>query len=116
MHWIHLTSEDQIQNMIVRSQEKPQVIFKYSSRCYLSEIVFRRLQKDCCPKHIDFYFLDLIVHPHISQKVTEYFKVDHQSPQVLLIRDGECIFEESHSNITLEEIMEHAHPPVRVSA
>ena len=107
MHWIHLTNEDQLQNIIVRSQEKPQVIFKYSSRCYLSEIVFRRLQKNCCPDHVDFYFLDLIVHHDISQKVAEVFKTPHQSPQVLMIKDGECVFEESHSNISLEEIVEH---------
>ncbi|TMI94013.1 MAG: DUF2847 family protein [Bacteroidetes bacterium] len=42
MHWIHLTDEDQLQKIIVRSQEKPQVIFKYSSHCDLSEIIFQR--------------------------------------------------------------------------
>ena len=108
MHWIHLTDEDQIQNIIVRSQEKPQVIFKYSKRCYLSEVVFGRLQKDCCPEQIDFYFLDLLAYRNISNKVSETFGVDHQSPQILLIKDGECIFDESHSEISMEEILEHA--------
>ena len=107
MHWIHLTEENQIQNIIIRSQEKPQVIFKYSNRCFLSEVIFRRLQKDCCPEAIDFYFLDLLAFRGISDKITEVFHVPHQSPQILLIRDGECIFEESHSEISLEEIMEH---------
>ena len=108
MHWIHLTDEDQLQNIIVRSQEKPQVIFKYSNRCYLSSVVFDRLQKDCCPEQIDFYFLDLIAYRSISNKVSELFDVTHQSPQILLIKDGECVFNESHSEICLEEILEHA--------
>jgi len=108
MHWIHLTDEDQLQNIIVRSQEKPQVIFKYSNRCYSSEIIFQRLQQDCCPEQIDFYFLDLITFRNISDKIAETFNVDHQSPQILLIRDGECIFNESHSEISLEEILEHS--------
>lgn len=108
MHWIHLTDESQLQKIIVRSQEKPQVIFKYSSHCHLSEVVFQRLQKKCCPERIDFYFLDLIVHESISKKVTETFHVIHQSPQILLIRDGECVFEEGHSEISLEGILEHA--------
>jgi bacillithiol system protein YtxJ len=107
MHWIHLTEEDQIQNVIIRSQEKPQVIFKYSNRCFLSETIFHRLQKNCCPEKIDFYFLDLVAYRNISDKVSEVFHVHHQSPQILLIKDGECIFEESHSEISLEEIMEH---------
>jgi bacillithiol system protein YtxJ len=108
MHWIHLTDEDQLQNIIVRSQEKPQVIFKYSNRCFLSEVIFRRLQKDCCPEQLDFYFLDLLSFRAVSDKVSDTFHVDHESPQILLIRDGECIFEESHSEISMEEILEHA--------
>jgi len=108
MHWIHLTDEDQLQKIIVRSQEKPQVIFKYSSHCCQSETIFKRLQKNCCPEHIDFHFLDLIAHTNISEKVSEKFRVPHQSPQILLIKDGECIFDDSHSEICLQEIMEHA--------
>lgn len=108
MHWIHLTDEDQVQKVIIRSQEKPQVIFKYSNRCFLSELIFRRLQKNCCPERMDFYFLDLIAYGNISDKISKTFGIPHQSPQILVIRDGECVFEESHSEISLEEIMEHA--------
>jgi len=107
MHWIHFTDEDQLQKIIVRSQEKPQVIFKYNSNCSLSEITFHRLQKDCCPDHMDFYFLDLKDHPEISEKVAEAFQIPHQSPQVLLINDGQCIFHKGHSEISLTEIVEH---------
>jgi len=107
MHWIHLTDEDQLQNVLVRSQEKPQVIFKYSNDCFLSEVIFRRLQENCCPEQIDFYFLDLVAYRNISDKVEETFNVNHQSPQILLIKDGECIFDESDSEICLDEIMEH---------
>jgi bacillithiol system protein YtxJ len=107
MHWIHLTDEDQLQKIIVRSQEKPQVIFKYSTECQSSEVIFQRLQKDCCPKHVDFHFLDLTIYQNISAKICDTFHVPHQSPQILLIKDGECIFEESHSEISLEKILEH---------
>jgi len=108
MHWIHLTDEGQLQNILVRSQEKPQVIFKYSNRCYLSEVVFNRLQKDCCPEQMDFYFLDLVAYRNISNRIVDTFHVPHQSPQILLIRDGVCVFHESHSEICLDEIIEHA--------
>ena len=108
MHWIHLTDEDQLQKIIVRSQEKPQVIFKYSSKCDLSEAIFARLQKNCCPEHVDFHFLDLIAHENISKKILETFHVADQSPQILLIKEGECTYQESRSEISLEEIMEHA--------
>lgn len=107
MHWIHLTDEDQLQKIVVRSQEKPQVIFKYSSCCDLSETIFQRLQKKCCPQHVDFHFLDLSGHANISEKVSTVFQVSDLSPQILIIKDGECIFNESHPEICLEQIMEH---------
>ena len=108
MHWIHLTDEGQLQKIIVRSQEKTQVIFKYSTHCNLSEAMLNRLQNNCCPKHMDFHFLDLISHEDISSKISEKFHVAHQSPQVLLIKDGQCIFQQSNPEISFEEIMERA--------
>jgi len=107
MHWIHLTAEDQLQKIIVKSQEKPQVIFKYSSCCHFSEVVFQRLQKTCCPGDIDFYFLDLTNYQHISEKISETLRVPHQSPQILVINAGQCIFHESHPEISLEGILQH---------
>ncbi len=108
MHWIHLTNEGQLQDIVVRSQERSQVIFKYSSRCSLSDIIYKRLQTKCCPQSADFYFLDLITYRTISQQIAEKFQVQHQSPQVLVIRDGECIFDESHMSIDPEELLEQA--------
>jgi len=48
----------------------------------------------------------LTIYQNISAKVSETFRVPQQSPQILLIKEGECIFE-SNSEISLEEIMEH---------
>ena len=107
MHWIHLTHEDQLQKIVVRSQEKPQVIFKYSSCCNLSETIFQSLQKKRCPQHVDFHFLDLTGHADIAEKVSTIFQVSDLSPQILIIKDGECIFNESHPEICFEQIMEH---------
>jgi|SRR4030095_7844919 bacillithiol system protein YtxJ len=106
MHWIHLTDEDQLQKIIVRSQEKPQVIFKYSSHCQVSETILQRLHRSCCPEHIDFHFLDLIAYNNISQKLSEIFHVSQQSPQIIVIKDGEPIFEETSPEVSLEEIVE----------
>jgi monothiol bacilliredoxin len=107
MHWIHLTDEDQLQKIIVRSEEKPQVIFKYSSQCKVSEIILQRLQNSCCPEHIDFHFLDLMTYENISHKLSETFHVPEQSPQIILIKDGGSIFEESNAEISLQNILEH---------
>ena len=108
MEWIHLTDERQLNNIILKSQQKAQVIFKHSNRCSISSVAFQRLQRATHPGEIDFYFLDLIRYRPISNKIAEVFKVRHESPQVLVIKDGKCIFNESHLSIDMHEIIDHA--------
>lgn len=109
MHWIHLTDEEQLKQIISKSQSRPQVIFKHSTRCSISAVALQRLQKVEQPNDIDFYFLDLLNFRNVSGKVVDLFKVEHQSPQVLVIKDRECIYEESHMSISMDEILDHAH-------
>jgi bacillithiol system protein YtxJ len=107
MHWIHLTDEEQLQQIISKSQARPQVIFKHSTRCSISAVALQRLQKTTQPSDIDFYFLDLLANRDLSNRVASIFKVPHESPQVLVVRDGECIYEESHMGISMSEILDH---------
>ncbi len=109
MHWIHLTDEEQLKQIISESQNRPQVIFKHSTRCSTSAVALQRLQKMDQPADIDFYFLDLLAHRSISNRIAEIFKVHHESPQVLVIKDGTCIYDESHLGISMPEIVESAH-------
>lgn len=108
MHWIHLTDEEQLKQIVSNSQVKPQVIFKHSTRCSISAVALQRMQKTAQPSDIDFYFLDLLANRPLSNKIAETFSVQHESPQVLLIRDGECVYEESHLGISMMEIVDQA--------
>jgi bacillithiol system protein YtxJ len=109
MHWIHLTDDEQLKQIITKSQNKPQVIFKHSTRCSISAVALQRLQKVSQPSDVDFYFLDLLSNRQLSNQVADVFKVSHESPQVLVIRDGECVFDESHLGISMNEILDHVH-------
>lgn len=108
MNWIQLTEEGQLEEIISKSNSKPQVIFKHSTRCSISAVAFQRLQKAKQPEGIEFYYLDLLAHRPLSNKVAEVFKVHHESPQVLLIKDRKCIFNESHLGISMQDIAAEA--------
>ena len=108
MNWIPLTSEKQLEQILENSRTKPQVIFKHSIRCGISSMAKSRLERSQPPGSIDFYYLDLINYRNISNRLSELFKIVHESPQVLLIKNGECVYEESHSGIRMEEIIEQA--------
>ncbi len=106
MNWARLTTESQFSEILQKSSVKPQLIFKHSTRCSISSIVLNRLERSATPANIDFHFLDLIAHRNISNIIAEKLSVYHESPQVLLIKNGECVYEESHSGINMPEIIE----------
>jgi bacillithiol system protein YtxJ len=104
MKWIPLLNEQQLEDIKKNSSHTPQVIFKHSSRCSLSGMARNRLDRNESPEGIDFYFLDIINHRNISNKVAKDFQVHHESPQVLIINKGTCVYDESHSGIDMEDI------------
>ena len=106
MNWIALQSETQLLELTQKSADRPQVIFKHSTRCATSAIVKGRLDRANPPHDIDFYYLDLLNHRPISNKIADTFMIRHESPQVLLIRDGQCVYDESHMGITMAGIVD----------
>jgi bacillithiol system protein YtxJ len=108
MNWIKLQTETQLDEIKERSNRRAQLIFKHSTRCSTSALVKGRLERAREPEVIDFYYLDLLNHRPVSNKIADIFGVGHESPQVLLIRDGECIYDESHLAITMDEIIDAA--------
>ena len=108
MNWINLTNEEQLQRIKEKSKDKPQVIFKHSTRCAVSSMAKNRLDKGPAAGHMDFHFLDLIKYRNISNKIAQDFRVYHESPQILVIKDGKSVYDESHSDIDLQEITSYA--------
>lgn len=106
MNWIDFKSNSQINEIIEKSKTRPQVIFKHSTRCSISAMAKGRLERSPAPDNADFHFLDLIAYRSLSNQVSSEFKVSHESPQILVIKNGECIYNESHSSITMDEIEE----------
>lgn len=104
MNWIELRQAEQLDAIKQASLTRPQLIFKHSTRCSISSMAKSRLERSAAPDNIDFYYLDLIQHRDISQLIADQFHVFHESPQVLLIRNGECVYDESHNGIRMEEI------------
>ena len=108
MNWKIITDENQLQEIRDKSFERPQVIFKHSTRCSISSVAKSRLDRASDPEGMDFYYLDLIRYRAISNKISELFEVHHESPQILLIKSGECTYDESHLSISIDEVTQQA--------
>ena len=96
-----------MQQINQESEQRPVVIFKHSTRCSISMMAKNRLEREAAPENTSFYYLDLLRYRHISNKIAETYSVHHESPQILVIKGGECTYEESHNGISMEDIAEN---------
>ncbi len=108
LEWHALESESQLKKIITESEKQPVAVFKHSTRCPISIAAKSRLERrwNIQPDSLRVYYLDLLAQPAISQQVATTFGVQHQSPQVLLVRGGKAIFNASHSDVTVAGIRE----------
>lgn len=106
MQWKNITDLTQISQ--IQNQEGYSLIFKHSTRCSVSAMAKRRFEMDweTIPENTSLYFLDLISYRDLSAQIAETFQVHHESPQILLIKDGDCILDASHSDISAVEVGE----------
>lgn len=108
MEWITLRTEDQFENILEKSYTTPQVIYKHSNACGISSLARHRLEKNTPPPGVEFYFLDILKFRLLSNLVASDLNVNHESPQVLLIKNAKCVYDESHMGITMKGIKTHS--------
>lgn len=111
MKWHELKSTDQLDRIREESMLNPVLIFKYSNRCSVSQVALDRLERKWSDQEasaIKPYFLDLITFRETSNRIAQQFDVEHESPQVLLIKDGRAIYDRSHFDIDYKSILEAA--------
>jgi bacillithiol system protein YtxJ len=107
--WNILNSAEQLETIKNESYELPVLLFKHSTRCSISDAALSRLQRNwetSLAGKAKPYYLDLIAYRQISNAVAELFGVEHQSPQVLLIKNGQCVYHASHFDIQTDSVLE----------
>lgn len=108
--WIALVSLSQLEEIESKSANKVQVIFKHSTTCGISRMVMNMFKSsyNFSENQIDLYYLDLLSFREVSNGVAEKFKVMHQSPQLLVVKNGTVVAHDSHgaiNEISLEKYL-----------
>ncbi len=106
IHWYPLRTIDQLDEIEEESKTKPVAIFKHSTRCGISRMVLRQFEQNYSvdPDNMKLYFLDLLSNRQVSDEVGYRFQVMHQSPQLLVIKDGTAVAHASHHGIRASEL------------
>lgn len=111
LNWRKLHSEDQLAEIDQLSKGQSVLIFKHSTRCAISAATLNRLERKWSAAQDGEpvpYFLDIMAFRSVSNAVAGHYQVPHESPQALIVRNGECIYHNSHFGISFDELMVNA--------
>lgn len=106
INWVQLNSVSQLDDVKEESKSQPIAIFKHSTRCSISSTALNRLERSWSDdlNNYKMYFLDLIAYRDISNAIAETFDIVHESPQLIVIKNGEAVHSASHMNIRVEDL------------
>jgi len=105
MDWNLLNDEQQLNEIKQESKNKAVVIFKHSTRCSISRMALKQFEREFdLEDKITPYFLDLLEYRIISNAIASLFNVTHQSPQILVIKNGISVYDASHGDIQVEDL------------
>ena len=106
MNWNALETIDQLAAIDAESVSQPVLIFKHSTRCSISAASLARMERGWSnDSPVKPYYLDLIAFRTVSNEIARHYGIEHESPQALLIRDGKCIYTESHMGINADDLL-----------
>jgi bacillithiol system protein YtxJ len=107
MAWREVTDLGQLNEIVNESTEKPVVIFKHSTRCSISRMALRQFEQEFdLEGKVVPYYLDLLEHRDISNEIANRFGVYHQSPQLIVIKDGKAVYDRSHESIDATKLLD----------
>jgi len=105
--WNALTLLSQLDEIVEESKSQPVAIFKHSTRCGISRMVIKQFESayNIDVSKMKLYYLDLLNYRDVSAEVGYRFQVLHQSPQLLVIKNGTAVAHASHNGILAEELV-----------
>ncbi len=101
-----LISMEELETIDTISYEKPVVLFKHSTRCSISRFALKRFdaEYDFSEEQMNWYLLDLLNYRDLSNEIARRYNIEHQSPQIIIIRNGKAVFDTSHDAIGVYDL------------
>jgi bacillithiol system protein YtxJ len=105
-NWNSITSDETVKSIVEKSHQKPQIIFKHSVTCGISAYARSRIEDgyDHIEGKADFNYLDLLAYRSVSNFIAEHLGVFHQSPQIIILKNGEVSHTVTHHSIDASKI------------
>ncbi|WP_293892661.1 bacillithiol system redox-active protein YtxJ [Flavobacterium sp.] len=103
--WRQLTDLGQLNEIVSESTDMPVLIFKHSTRCGVSRMILKQFENEFdLHEEITPYFLDILAYRSLSNEIANRFEVVHQSPQLIVIKDGKAVYNDSHESLDASQL------------
>ncbi|MDX2359496.1 MAG: bacillithiol system redox-active protein YtxJ [Crocinitomicaceae bacterium] len=104
--WTNVSSVEQLNEIILSVSDKPKLFFKHSTRCGVSRMVLSSFESgwDSENELCDLYFVDLLKHRDVSNEIAAITGIFHQSPQAIVVKGKEIIYDATHSAIDARKV------------
>ena len=110
LEWFNLGSIEDLNAALEFSKEQTILLFKHSTRCSISSSALNKLKRNWKGEEVSIkpFYLDLINYRDVSSEIANKLKVEHQSPQMIIVKNGIAIFNSSHMDIDFNDVKTHA--------
>ena len=105
IHFLRIKDTQSLEDLIARSQEGPVVIFKHSTSCPISASAYREMEK--LDREVNL--VEIQSARALSQELENRFGIRHESPQVIVLRRGEAVWNASHWQIKTTAVAAAVH-------
>ncbi|MEM9293876.1 MAG: bacillithiol system redox-active protein YtxJ [Acidobacteriota bacterium] len=98
-----LTTEEQLDSIFGNSTQRPQLLFKHSLTCPISSRAHREYLAYLGNEpnaETEYHLVAVQTARPVSNRIAERTEVRHESPQALLVVNGEVTWHASHGGIT----------------
>lgn len=99
-NFLRIEDRTTLDNLITDSKQRPVIVFKHSNACSISARAYREMQKF----EGDVNILEVQSARDISRELADLTGVRHETPQVIVLRDGKAVWNASHFDVTANDV------------
>jgi len=96
-----LTDKETLNRLLLDSENRPIVVFKHSNTCGISSAAYREMEK-----LDDVNLLEIQSARELSNEVESITGVEHESPQVIVLKNGKAVWNASHYGVKAVAVAE----------
>jgi bacillithiol system protein YtxJ len=99
-HFVSVADTQSLEELVARSHSEPVIIFKHSTTCPISAAAYRQMSK--LKEAVALVVVQRA--RDVSRAVEERTGIEHESPQAIILRNGEAVWNASHWSITTDDV------------